>query len=402
VRVLYVISFYKPAYVYGGPARSVPALCEGLVKAGAQVTVFTTNANGKERLQTPLGQPVCLDGVNTWYFPLGRIDYNFHSPRLAAAVLKYATQFDIVVSEMLWEHVMSAAWLACRRGRVPYVVPLRGQLLPWSLRHSMIRKRIYLNLIGIPYLNGAAALHCTDPIEVQYLPDIKLKSPVMTIPNGVDLSQYNNLPYRGKFRDKFGIPQDAQVLLFLGRLNRKKRPEIAVKVCADLSKMGGLPVYLILAGPDEDGRMNELQKQAMELGIRKQVYFSGLVDNDQLLRAFVDSDLLIMPSEDGSENFGMAALEAMAAGLPVLVSDGVPIGYWAEQAGAGRIARGDPQSFSQLAAELLFDRERLVEMGRQGQELVQQKFDITTVAQQMLENYQAIVDTGKPLPIVGM
>jgi glycosyltransferase involved in cell wall biosynthesis len=398
VRILYVISFYKPAYVYGGPVRSVPALCEGLVQAGAEVTVFTTNANGKERLRVPLDRPISVDGVDSWYFPLSRIGYNFHSPHLAVAILKYVAQFDIVVSEMLWEHIMLAVWHACRRGHVPYVVPLRGQLLPWSLKHHTLRKRIFLNLVGNSYLNKAAALHCTDPIEARYLADLNLKSPAMTIPNGVDLSRYNRLPTRGKAREKLGIPQDVPVLLFIGRMHRKKRPEIAIKVCADLNKLGGLPVHLILAGPDEEGRLNELLKLAAELGIVNQIYFTGLVKVDELLGVIVDSDLLIMPSENGSENFGMAALEAMAAGKPVLVSGGVPVGYWAEQAGAGRIAYGDSQSYSKLAAELLNNPNKLGEMGRLGRRLVQQKFDITTVAKQMLENYRSILETGRPLP----
>jgi glycosyltransferase involved in cell wall biosynthesis len=398
VRILFVISFYKPAYVYGGPVRSVPALCEGLVQAGAQVTVYTTNANGKDRLQVPLDQPICLDGVDTWYFPLGRIDYNFHSPRLGAAILNNVSQFDIVVSDLLWEHLMSAVCFACNREHVPYVVPLRGQLLPWSLQHSAIRKRIYLNLIGNSYLNRAAALHCTDPIEARYLANLNFKSPVMTIPNGVDLSRYKSLPVRGKVRERLGIPQSASVLLFLGRMHRKKRPEIAIKVCADINKLGGLPVYLILAGPDEGGRLHELQRLANQLGVTSNTFFTGLVNDDELLEVIVDSNLLIMPSENGSENFGMSALEALAAGVPVLVSEGVPVGYWAEQVGAGRIAQSDPQSFTHLAIELLSHPEALADMGRLGQGLVQQRFDISVIARQMLENYQAIIDTGKPLP----
>lgn len=402
MRILYVISFYKPAYVYGGPARSVPTLCEGLAKAGAQVTVFTTNANGKEKLRVPLDQPVCVDGINTWYFPLSRIDYNFHSPHLAIAILKHVAQFDIVISEMLWDHIMLAVWFACSRGHVPYVVPLRGQLLPWSLQHHANRKRLFLNLIGNAYLNKAAALHCTDPIEAGYLADLHFKSPVITIPNGVNLSRYTRLPIRGKIREKLGISQDVPVLLFLGRLHRKKRPDIAVKVCADINRLGGIPAHLILAGPDEEDRMNELLKLAVELGINNHISFTGLVSEDELFEVIVDSDLLIMPSESGSENFGMAALEAMAAGLPVLVSDGVPVGYWAEQAGAGRVASGGAQSFLKIAVELLSNPKHLIEMGRLGQKLVQQRFDISVISPRMLENYQAIISSGKPLSDINL
>ena len=64
-----VFPYYKPATVYGGPVRSVSALCEGLMKAGAQVTVLTTNANGAEALTVTTGQPVNVDGVPVYYYP---------------------------------------------------------------------------------------------------------------------------------------------------------------------------------------------------------------------------------------------------------------------------------------------------------------------------------------------
>ncbi len=70
MKVLYITSVYKPAYAYGGPARSVPALCEGMARAGASVTVYTTDANGSSRLAVPLGRPLNMAGVWVNYFPL--------------------------------------------------------------------------------------------------------------------------------------------------------------------------------------------------------------------------------------------------------------------------------------------------------------------------------------------
>jgi glycosyltransferase involved in cell wall biosynthesis len=94
----------------------------------------------------------------------------------------------------------------------------------------------------------------------------------------------------------------------------------------------------------------------------------------------------------------MSALESLAAGLPILVSDGIPVGKWAAQVGAGKIALSDPSVFTKAAAELLINPEYLKEMGECGRELVRQKFDIQIVAQQMLDQFRAIVDTGRPLP----
>jgi glycosyltransferase involved in cell wall biosynthesis len=93
----------------------------------------------------------------------------------------------------------------------------------------------------------------------------------------------------------------------------------------------------------------------------------------------------------------MSAIEAMAAGLPILVSDGVPVGYGAESSGAGRMVPCTVDAFSQMTCELLADFDRLREMGRRGRILVRDRFDIAVVARQMLEQYQAILSQGKPL-----
>jgi glycosyltransferase involved in cell wall biosynthesis len=121
-----------------------------------------------------------------------------------------------------------------------------------------------------------------------------------------------------------------------------------------------------------------------------------LLDREGVLSALAGSNLLLMPSEI-QENFGMAALEAMAAGVPVLVSPGVPLGYWAERADAGRISACTPENFASTALQMLSNPENLAQMGQRGRQLVQQRFEISRVAQQMLAHCQAIVSTGCPL-----
>ena len=130
MKILIVTASYKPAYVYGGPIRSLAALAEGLVKEDVAVTVLTTNANGSTRLEVPLRQPVFVDGVEVYYYPLAPISlgsFNY-SPQLAQACKEKVKETDLVVLQSLWSHAAGPTVSACKRHNVPYVIPLRGSL----------------------------------------------------------------------------------------------------------------------------------------------------------------------------------------------------------------------------------------------------------------------------------
>jgi len=383
--------------VYGGPVRSISSLYEAIARLGTQVTLLTTDANSSGRVDVPLRRPVEVEGVTVWYFPCLMKDSFFYSPELAQAFKSVVGQYDLAVLEGLWAHAMGPAVAACRRFRVPYVIPLRGQLLPWSLRQKRLKKLLYLALFGQRYLNNAAALHCTDQVEAEAAAAFGFGTPLFVVPNGVDISRFKNLPVKGTLRRLRGITPESVVLLFVGRLHRKKRPDIAVESLAAVAS-SGREVHLLLAGSDDEGLAPRIQAQAQKLGYNQAIHLLGLMQGEEILQAYADADLLLMPSEPESENFGMAAVEAMAAGLPILVSDGVPVGRWAEAAGAGRMVPCSAEAFAEAVRDLLAKPELLKSMGQKSRTLVRERFDIGVVASQMLEQFQAIITMGNPLP----
>lgn len=398
MRILCISNYYKPAYIYGGPVRCISELCEALAKLDCTVTVLTTNVNGDHLLDVPLDRPMNVDGVEVIYYPITHVPPKsfFYSPALARACRQQISKFDIVVLQTMFTHTMGPAVAACKRAAVPYIVQTHGQLLPWSLQQKRIKKKVYQALVGRSHLERASALHCTDPVEARWIDRLGITTPKIVIPNGVNAEYFSQLPSRGTIRRRFEIPEDASLLLFLGRLHPKKRPDIAVDVLGAARSLPG-ETHLVLAGPDETQMVPALHAQARRLGCADRLHIAGLLQTDEVLSALADSDLLLMPSEPESENFGMSALEAMAAGVPVLVSDGVPVGGWAESFGAGRMVPCTGNAFKKATIELLNDPMRLKEMGVNGQALVRQKFDIEIVARQMLAQYQAILSQGKPL-----
>jgi glycosyltransferase involved in cell wall biosynthesis len=394
MRILYISSYYKPAYVYGGPANSISSMCEALARQGAHVTVLTTNANGDKTLDVPLEQPVDVNGVTVHYYPLsGALPRTFfHSSALARACESMVKAHDIVVLETFFTHPTGPAVNACRKWDRPYIIPPRGQLLPWALKQKPLKKRAYMALAGRNQLNHAAGLQCSDLLELDAVKELNLKVPAFVIPNGIETSQWENLPPRGSLRGKLGISDTAPVLLMLGRLHRVKNPELAVEMLGILERKD---VHLVFAGPDEERMQTRLHARASTLGCANRVHFTGLLSGSALLPAMADADLFLLTSL--MESFGMAAVEALACGLPVLLSKNVPVGRWVDEAGAGRQVACTSAAFAQACDEMLSDESLLKEMGRQARALAFQRFDINRVVKQMLAQYQAILTRGKPL-----
>jgi glycosyltransferase involved in cell wall biosynthesis len=394
MKILYICSFYKPAYVYGGPINSIANMCEALARQGAQVTVLTTNANGGKSLDVPLNRPMDVDGVSVHYYPItpGWPHTYFYSPALGRACETMVKAHDIAVLETLFTHPTGPAVQACKKTRTPYIIPLRGSLLPWALRQKSFKKQLYMTLAGRRYLNGAAAVQCSDKVEFEALQSLKLKTPAYIIPNGVATSQWQDLPLRGTLRQQLRIPAQARVLLMLGRLHRVKNPELAVEM---LGLLQHSDTHLIFAGPDEEGYQPRLQARANTLGCGARIHFTGLLAGQSLLQALADADLLVMPSV--MESFGMAAVEAMSAGLPVLLSEHVPVGRWIDEAGAGRQVACTAEGFASACDAMLFDEQARREMGLRARALATQRFDTSVIAKQMLAQCREILLHGKPL-----
>lgn len=397
LNILYVTSYYKPAYVYGGPVRSIASLCEKITRDVAKVTVFSTNANRNKPMEVPLGQPVIVDGVEVWYFPLsfGGEKY-FYSRSQASAIRQYARNYDIVISEATWANASEVTKIACHASNIPYVIPLRGQFFPATLKQKRLKKQLYLILRGRKIINHAAALHATDEIESQAVKKLGFSPPVFIVPNGIDAEKFSRLPERGKYRQIHNISMDSTVILFLGRLHPNKQPDVAIRACHLINLILGNDVHLILAGPDEGKLRNQLEVLAYELGIENLVHFTGTLEGDEIVYILADTDLLIAPTSV-QENFGMAALEALATGVPLLVSDKVPVGYWAEKVNAGQVVSANAEAFCKAACDILKDPIRMKAMGERGRDLVRDRYSIDQVARQLLAHYQAIVETGKPL-----
>lgn len=397
MKLLAITSYYKPAYVYGGPVHSEAALYEGLTKLGVDLTVITTNANGEDKLDVPFLTPVDVDGVKVIYCPTNPAPGSaFYSSAQIKAAKQQIPDADIINLQTFWGYATGPLSQHCINHKIPYFVFLDGQLMDYAMRRARwtkrLKKRLFLHLMGYRYLNGAAALFCSSSLEISYLQTHPINTPTFLVTNSIDVNAFKTLPPRGRLRIQYHIPKDAMVMVMIGRLHAVKNPHIAVAALIAAQKLSN-EVHLLIVGPDEHHLQPTLEEQARQAGCADKLHFTGLLQKDALLQAMADSDLLVMPSE--SENFGMSAAESMAAGLPILVSDSVPVGAWAKQAFSGETSPCNRDAFSKTAVAMLNNSTQLKEMGQNGKAAAANLFGREVVAEEMRTYLERIIAQGK-------
>jgi len=221
------------------------------------------------------------------------------------------------------------------------------------------------------------------------LPWIKSARSVV-ISLGIDTQEYGSIPRSGHFRSRLDLPETSPLLTFLGRISPLKGlPHLFRSMRLVSAEMRG--AILVLAGPDDRGHTRELKRLANEIGVEDLVRWVGTVSGAEKVDLLLDSDLLVLPSV--SDSFGLAAVEAMAVGCPVVLSSEVGIAPLVRMYDAGWVTPGKPKALARTILEVLQDtatREAKILAARR---LVEERFDADKVAPEMLTFYRQCIDT---------
>ncbi len=203
----------------------------------------------------------------------------------------------------------------------------------------------------------------------------------MTIPNPVDIARFHPDVPPGDIRARHGIPEDGSLVLFVGRLVPHKGTEYLLRA------MLGLPVHLLLVGTGP--REALLRKMATLPALEGRVHFAGRVSSRELPQYYAACDLSVLPSTSRLEAFGIAALEAMASGKPVIVSDVPGVRELIEEGQEG--LRVDPIDAEDIAAKvrtLVEDEGLRKQMGRRARETVERNFSLVSVVDRLETFYE--------------
>jgi len=385
LKVLHIIP--SVGTLRGGPSIAVRTIAKGLLNHGVSVDVATTDDNGPGQLGVPLGRPIVEEGVTYWYFPRQASLYTVSWP-LSRWLDSHVSNYDLVHIHALFSFAATAgAFWAARRG-VPYLVRPLGVLNTWGIRnrHPFL-KRLSLCLVERKVLAHAAAAHFTSEKEKCEAELVAPCTRSVVIPNPVATIEVDRHPPTGMFLSRYPELFGKRVVLFLSRVDPKKGMELLLcgfakfrVTCAD--------VVLIVAGNGDERFVARLREQAQELGVQSDVVWAGFVEGEEKRALFAVSDVFILPSY--SENFGIAVVEAMASGLPVIVSDQVGIHQDICRAGAGVVVRCDAHDIQRALTQILGSEPLRKSMSRNACRLATE-FSPEVVTARLLRVYEGLI-----------
>ena len=357
MRIVHYIS--EVVAEHGGVVKAVLDLCGALSSRGHEVTLLTQNPQDvpKEWEDGTAVPVVC------------RVDSsrNAFSRSAMQEYLKVLERAQVVHLHTPWELSNLTIARGLRRRSISYIVSIHGMLDDWCMAQRGLKKRLFLAATGRRFLERAARVHCTAEGERQQAVKWMPQALTAVLPLLVDLTEYDTLP--GTEPALAAFPQLATAapkVLFLSRLHPKKGVEILLRAAAEVTRRG-VDLELFIAGPGEDDYVNRLMRLANELNLGAKTHFLGMVRGAQKTSLYQAADLFVLPTYQ--ENFGLVLVEALACGTPVITTSGVDIWPELEQAGSAIVA-ADPQSVAAAILERLTQRERLPEIGAQGQAFV--------------------------------
>ncbi len=404
VKILHVIP--SVAAVRGGPTQVVLNLARSLREQDVEVEIATTNDNGATVLDVPLQQLTDYQGVPVWFFPrfggdrpgpaLGGDRCFLFSAPWTRWLWRNLRRYAVLDHHYLFSYGPTCAGAIARWQGIPYTVRAMGQLSPWALAQSRRKKQLYSALIEGRNLNRAAAVHCTTAGEAEDVRRFGITAPTLVLPLGVEPG--SPIPAaRRELRQRYGLAPEQPIVLFLSRLHYKKRPELLIEALGRLHAQDPeLPFQLLLAGSAAEASYEaSLRQQVAQGGLGDRVTFAGFVAGRDKELALQGSDLFALPSF--AENFAIAVAEALAAGLPVLVTPAVQLAPEVAAAQAGWVIPGQVEAWQAALGQLLRAPQQRQQLGSRGRQLAASRYRWPRIAAQLATAYRAIA-TGQPLP----
>lgn len=381
MRVLHAISGIDPSN--GGPTFALLGLTRALVKLGCQVEVVATwqRDEGPAFAETFRNAGVEVTMIGRAHGALSR------HPDLRRVVADRIRSADVVHVHGVWEQMQyEAAWRAAE-ARKPFVVAPHAMLSEWGMGKGRLKKQLFYRFRTSRWLKRAAAIHAISNAERVSLQRLNLPVEVVVEPCGIDVDEFASLPGPGLLRARFQPLAGHPLCLFLSRFDPVKGIDLLLPAFRMLVDRGSA-ARLVMAGPDYQGYEAEVRRMIAQLGLGDRVVFAGMLHGAERVAALVDADLFVLTSH--AENFGIACIEAMAAGRAVVVSDQVAAEAEVRSCQGGLVVPRDPSAIANAIERLLGDRQAAAEMGRRGRDHVLSRLTWPPIAERWLGRYRAL------------
>lgn len=281
----------------------------------------------------------------------------------------------------LWLLPVYWMFLQCKKKQIPFIISTHGMLEPYAFKFKKTKKRIAFLLFQKSILSNSACIHATSQEEAKNIRKLGFSNPIAIIPNGINLNEF-----------KFKKPKKNKTLksvLYLSRIHPIKGIENLINAWKQLDSNLKINWQLKIIGNGEESYINSLNKLIQQYDLENSVKLVGPLYGNDKIEEIQKADLFVLPSF--SENFGIVVAEALACGVPVITTKGTPwedlkffkAGWWID-IGVEPLLEGLIEAMS------LSDEERF-QMGINGRNLALEKYNIESVARQMIELYNWIL-----------
>lgn len=333
MKLLFVIPYISP--LYGGPTVAINKILEVLPNNKYEITILTSTANGNLELNINTNDVQIINNVRYYYFNRFGPKFLLFCPRLFFWLVKNIELYNLIHIHCVFNLFSLQACLLSKYYNIPNIVSPHGALDPFCLFFKWWKKYPYLFLFERFNLKNASLIHVTSNIESKSISKLGFSSKIFNIPLCVNIP---NQTYRNS-DSKF------LKLLFISRLEPIKGLPILFNAISIINKTSNISVNLKIIGNGEPKYQSELMKLANKLGISSQIIFMGFLNENEISNEFLDCHIFVLPSFH--ENFSLVTAEALAHGVPVIISDQVGIASDVFDSNAGDvISANSPQCLS--------------------------------------------------------
>ncbi len=383
MRVLHIVGFYPEI---GGPYTVVKNLLLKLVEKGVDVKVLSPlpkNYNKKK-----------IEFIKTLPFPveyveeqLPRYIWPSFSLKFFKKINEEAKRYDLFHSAMIFDFYNLPLLLQ----KTPFICSPHGTLMQEAYKMKLfkrVKKDVFIKLVGKRILEKAKFMHLITEEEkrhfLQFFPEFEGK--IRVVPNGLILSEFEADLAKEDLVKKYPYLKEKKIILFLSRINWKKGLDLLIPAFAKLySKMKD--VHLIIAGKDDgDGYENKVKEWVKKYNLNDSVTFTGLVTGNDKITLLYGSDIFVLPSY--SEGLPTAVLEAMAVGLPIVITDKCGITDEVVNNNTGLIVQTNIESVYEGMKKLLENESLRKTISENGRRLAREYYNIEKVVDKMIEMYE--------------
>lgn len=348
-----------------------------MAKKGHDISIYTSDCDPVyEDASSLAGVRICVFKTiyNLGNFPI--------TPGIIQRAKTEISSFDLIHMHNFRTFQNIVIHYYAKKNNIPYILQPHGSIETFFQKGLL--KKFFDDVLGNNILNEACRLIAVSPREANNFKQVGIKDErINIVPNGIDLSEFDNLPPRGNFRKKAGIDDRQKIVLYLGKIDKIKGLDLLLSAFAGLFA-NNKSIRLVMAGPDY-GYLSYLKKMVRAFGLDREVLFTGPLYARDKLEAYVDADVFVLPSF--YEVFGIVALEAHACGTPVIVTDRCGIASYNKNIGTTVI----PYDKGELTKALYDVLARGIPLDKLGKKYIEENLGWHRIAEQMEKVYQEVL-----------